>query len=360
MTKGQDTQGLFVDAVGFRITTDNTETFDLNTSLSPVPLTDTYDPTKLEFVSASVPPSSVDAVGGSLTWDDIGPINAGLTKRIEVTFKALEPVGNATELNITNTGTVNNAFFANGLPATDDTDSVIVTLEPTGSITGTIWSEGSGGATGWVDTVGYEAGTDFFVAGVTVNLYACLDGGNLLDSAGVNPNKGCVGNGGEWTIIDIEITDANGDYLFDGVRDGYYYVEVDSSTIPGTVSQTGDPDETPGQCSTCDNTWKDPGDDVPDVLIIANANDLTNGNFGYDVPPAIFGMLWEDHDGDGMRDAGDDPLSGWTVTYSGSDSSSGSMQTGADGSYLFENLVAGVTYTIVVTTPSGETWVQTV
>jgi uncharacterized repeat protein (TIGR01451 family) len=359
---GYDGNPLYVDAVGFRITTRNNGTFGLNTSLAPVPLTDTYDPAKLQFVSTSIPPTSVDEGTGTISWDDIGPINAGVSKRVTLTFKALEPAGNSTETPITNTATVTNAFFANGDPANDDTDTVDVTLEPTGTVSGTIWSEGTGGTTGWVGATGYEAG-DPRVPGVTANLWVCTDDktGDILYPAS-DPTRACTAaaNGGEWTLLDTAATDENGDYLFDGLRDGHYYVQIDPASFPGTVSQTGDPDDTTGQCTssgggqTCSDTWTDPGDDLSDVLTIASANDLSNGNFGYDVPPAIFGSLWEDHDGDGVRDAGDGPLAGWTVTLNGA-----TVSTDVDGNYLFPNLTAGAAYTITVTTPSGETWTQT-
>src|SRR5262249_21332310 len=44
-------------------------TFDSHNSLSTVPLTDTFDSTKLQFVSASIAPTSV--VGNVITWNNI-------------------------------------------------------------------------------------------------------------------------------------------------------------------------------------------------------------------------------------------------------------------------------------------------
>jgi hypothetical protein len=74
-------------------TFDTIGTFDVNKTLSYVPLTDDFDPAKMRFVSATVAPSSVDTTTGLITWDNIGDINPNITKSIIVTFEVLPPAG---------------------------------------------------------------------------------------------------------------------------------------------------------------------------------------------------------------------------------------------------------------------------
>lgn len=71
------------DTVRFSITITNTGA----TTLATIPLTDTFDADKLDFVSATVAPSSVTA--GQLVWTNVGPLASGATTTILVDFKAL-------------------------------------------------------------------------------------------------------------------------------------------------------------------------------------------------------------------------------------------------------------------------------
>lgn len=72
------------DAMTFRITVHNAGPVTLN----PVPLDDFYSPACLQFVSATVTPSSVDTALGKLHWNNIGPLAAGASTFVDVTFKA--------------------------------------------------------------------------------------------------------------------------------------------------------------------------------------------------------------------------------------------------------------------------------
>ncbi|MCB8925923.1 MAG: DUF11 domain-containing protein [Ardenticatenaceae bacterium] len=371
-----DGEWLLVDAIGVRITNDGSSctNFTSDTILNPVPLSDSYDPTQLSFIAADVVPTAVNSGSGIITWNNVGPLAPGETKTINLTFEALEPAGNLVET-LTNTAVINNATFINGQPANDATDDAVTTLNPTGSIAGTIWSEGSGGSTtGWNGVTGWEAGLDLKVPEVTVYLYGCTDGfGTLLNPDTVS-NRACtsVQNDGTWELLATTTTDANGDYLFDGLRNGYYTVEVETSTLPGTVAQTAEAGSSDANqngggrtCGTCNSYWGD----ITANLSPANFNpintvgeDIINVNFGYTVPPAIYGVLWEDNDGDGIRDAGEDPLgAGITVTLTDDLSNTLTTTTLADGSYQFVNLVPGRTYTVTVNTGTlpGTGWSNT-
>ena len=60
--------------------------------LLTVPLSDTYDPTKLDYQSATPAPDAVDEVTGTLSWNDLtgpGELAPGGSVQVEVTFKAL-------------------------------------------------------------------------------------------------------------------------------------------------------------------------------------------------------------------------------------------------------------------------------
>ena len=238
--------------------------FDPATTLLNVMLEDTYDPDELEFVSSSIAPSDVDTVGGVITWDDIGPLNAGETRTITVTFRALEQAGNTLYQWLDNDAAVTNAVFVNGDRANDPTDETEVPMEPSGSIAGRVWADadGDGWQTGTTPgNTGYET-NETGVAGVLVTLHICssappTSGGSAGD---------CTGT--ETTISTV--TDLNGDYVFEGLTTGLWYsVVVDATTIPGSsVNQTGDPEDdsangygNAGTCGAgganapCDDAW---------------------------------------------------------------------------------------------------------
>ena len=367
--------------------------FDPASTIYDVTLVDTYHPSELEFLSASVTPDTIDTGTATLTWNDIGPIEAQETTTVNVTFKVL--YGNAGQT-IDNQADITTSSFYDGTPGNTPSDTEQFTLDPAGSISGNIWSEGTGGTTGWVGTTGHESGTDFGVEGVTVELYACVwnaganDAGNTVDAADADyesdsdcDSQGSGSGEADWQLIATTTTDANGNYIFDALTsDGFYYVDVDASTIPGTVTQTAESDEFQGvntgyTCTsapadyTCDTIngvltrggggGSQPGElngSYYNELDVSASEDITNWSFGFDVPPALYGNVWEDVDGDGVQDAGEEGLSGWTVSITGPGCAPCTTTTDANGDYQFENLSVG-TYTITVTTPAGETWTQT-
>ncbi len=69
---------------------------------------------------------------------------------------------------------------------------------------------------------------------------------------------------------------------------------------------------------------------------------------------SIGDRVWKDYDADGVQDADEPGLVGWTVTLIQSGTVLTSQQTGADGIYLFENLPGG-NYTVQVTRKPGYT-----
>jgi uncharacterized repeat protein (TIGR01451 family) len=347
--QGNPTGSLDVDAVGFRVTSDQTCGGPEDT-ITYLPLTDTYDPTKLEFVSATPAESSV--AGGTITWDDLGPLYAGQTKTIILVFTALEPPDNDGDgendaTTITNCGDVTGATFANGDPVNDANDCVTSDLYPTGSIGDTVWNDN--GLGGGIPDNGVQDGNEAGIPNVTI--YLCT-------------SSPCTSG----NAVATAMTDANGNYLFDGLLDGTYYVAVDTASLPGsTFTQTGDPDSScPG--AGCDSQSSatinnNDGDS-------SNDDDLTM-DFGYRVPNTIYGNVWEDNDGDGAQEAGENGIAGVDVYLddcgadgicgNGDDGLTISTTTDADGNYVFSDLGDGNYRVRVDTTtlPGTGAWTNT-
>ena len=353
-TGNNDGALIFVDAVGFRITTDEScGGSNAGNVLSLLPLTDTYDPTLLEFVSATPPPSSV--VAGTLTWDDISAeLNTAVpsTAQVTVTFRALEPPDNDADgendsATVTNTACTSGGTYADGAPTNAICDSDVATLDPRGSVTGTVWNDnGSGGG---VASNGTQDGTEQGIPNVTVNLFSDPNGNGDHTDDGV--------------LIATTTTDADGNYSFDGLDDGNYVAVVDSSTLPGsTFTQSGDPD------GTLDDRT---GGSLDNANGVSTDDDISGWDFGYTIPNALYGSIFNDLDGDGVQDPGEGDLSGVTVRLedcgadgicgNGDDGATTTLVTDANGDFSFEDVLDG-NYRVVVDTttlPAGAVWSQT-
>ncbi len=322
-TGGADGTQVFVANLGLRITTNETCGGSVST-IDPLPLTDTYDADKLEFVSASPLQSSVTftdtpyANTGIISWNNVGPLHAGQTKTVTVTFLGLEPQGNVTT-EITNTATVTGATFSNGRAVNNAEDDAVIDLEPTGSISGVVWNDnGLGGGTG---SNGVQDGDEAGIAGVTV--YLCITSSCNSDSA-----------------VATTVTDADGNYTFGGLLDGNYYTAVDTTTLPAGNTQTGDPDVPGANCgASCDNQTTNP-------VNVSGAADIANIDYGYTVPNTIFGHVWNDHNGDGTLDDVTG-IAGVTVRLFDNDTEIATTTTDANGRYIFTGMADG-NYRIVI------------
>lgn len=340
-----DVARIFMDAMGFRITTDQTCGGSTDT-VDPLPLTDTFDSSKLQFVSAS--PAQSGVAGGTISWSNLGPLYAGQTKQVTVTFKALEPPdtnanGEADPTTTTNTATVSGAQFTNGRSVNDASDSATVTINPAGSIGNLVWND--------TDSDGVQ---DVGEAGIpNVTVYLCTTSPCNSSSASAS-----------------DVTDANGEYLFEGLRDGTYYVGVDTATLPGTygvsTTQTGDPTVPGANCGgSCDNQ----GSATLNNNNGSSGDDNVSGmDFGYAVPNVIYGNVWEDNDGDGTQDSGDNGISTVTVYLCASgvspcngSSASQTTTTNSSGNYSLSGMADGNYYVAVAaaTAPLGSDWSNT-
>jgi uncharacterized repeat protein (TIGR01451 family) len=359
----------YVDAIGVRVTPANCSeslAYDPDITLNPVPVTDDYDPARLEFESASPPPDVVNTTTGLLTWNNVGPINGQTSKFITVNFKAKEPGNLVSGDSTVNVANVNNAYFANGDPASNSTSSSGVRIVRSGSIAGFVWSDTN--ANGWQSPNGYQSGEPF-IPNVKMVLHTC--------TAVHTSNGSCTGT----LTTDTIRTNSSGAYLFEGLQPNLFYkVELIPSSIPGTTSQTGDPDDDPvngtgngGTCgsgggnASCDATWNRNNNWFkPGTHTWAGQSwDVTNINFGYTNQRAMYGQVWRDYDGDGLKETGETGISSVTMELRNGVCVPGSTcpttTTDASGNYTFSNLAAG-TYTVVVRTntlPSGMTWTET-
>ena len=173
---------------------------------------------------------------------------------------------------------------------------------------------------------------------------------NDLNSDGIQNDNEPGLPGWTVTLFDVatgnqlgqQVTGANGLYLFEDLDAGNYRVTV--TPQPNWV-QTFDLDDI-GTAHTATAT-------------LTRGQNRTDVDFGYVFcPPAVLGSIgdrvWKDLDADGIQDASEQGLVGWTVTLIRNGTVLSSQQTGANGIYLFNNLAAG-TYTVQVTRKSGYT-----
>lgn len=181
--------------------------------------------------------------------------------------------------------------------------------QPDGSIGDKVFDDDDGD--GVFDTG--EAG----ISEVTISLYRDTNGNNSLDI-------------GTDELVGTTVTDINGDYLFTGLDEDRYFVDVTdlNSNINGTLTSAG-------------------GD--PRTVNLGLNEDFRNADFGYDEPLASIGdLVWEDLDGDGFFDTGEPGIPNVRIelwrddngsrTLDASDTLLQTTLTDANGNYTFLGL----------------------
>ncbi|HEU0042223.1 MAG TPA: SdrD B-like domain-containing protein, partial [Jiangellaceae bacterium] len=148
-TGGSDGVVLFVDATGFRATTNETCGAPSD-DMRSVPMTDTYDADVLQFLDATLTPSSASVTGtapnriGTLTWD-LGPLRAQQTKTVTVRFLAAEQDtngdGEADSVSHTNTEAVTGAVFFDNGAVNNASATATHQVDPRGSVSGYVWAD---------------------------------------------------------------------------------------------------------------------------------------------------------------------------------------------------------------------------
>ncbi|MEO7100962.1 MAG: SdrD B-like domain-containing protein [Luteolibacter sp.] len=329
----------YLDSVGVRVTAAGTPSGTYGpSSISPLPLRDTYDSTKLQYVSATVAPSSSSTAiptAATLDWNNLGPLNPGARRSIAVTFRALSPgdvaapIGQRDTISTINTASATNAYFVSGRRTADDSSQASITIQPKGSIGDFVfWDVNANGS--------FDAG-DVALPRVLVYLDQLVSGSYVLGTGAT-------------------FTDSSGAYLFTGLADGTYRVRIvtDSAdaafSLPWTTFTTT---STP----TGGGTAASPTAVVGPNIILNNADSLTTNDsnlvqdFGFDsnVASIISGKLFNDTNANGVQDTGEIALVGQTMTLSGA--ASKTTTTDANGYYEFTNLTTAGSYTVTVTSP---------
>lgn len=296
---GSDVADIFIDAVGWQITYTYACVPSTSDTLNPVPLTDTYDATRMQFVSATPLNNSLATGGptpytntGLISWNNLGPIYPGGSKVVTVSFKVLEPHNN-TSGTITNTASVFNARYADGRPANQVTDTVISDVGPASTIGDFIWRDIDGDG---VQDGGAEVGIPGVIVNITVNSVFTINGVTYPAN----------------TVV-TTTTDANGFYSFGGLRTSgaaNVTVSVNTGSLPaGAFVNTGDPDRV-GACTvaTCNSS------STFSFNSATTNNDLVR-DFGYQLPTLIAGTVWNDmnRNGVGTPDTAEPYLAGVVV-----------------------------------------------
>ena len=142
-------------------------------------------------------------------------------------------------------------------------------------------------------------------------------------------------------VLERQVTDANGNYLFADLTGGGYQVDVLDSSIP----------------SGLDNTAGIGGLD-PKIVELASGQRVRNVDFGYipDDPTegAIGDRVWADADGDGIQDPGEAGISDVVLSLRDANGAViATTTTNENGDYLFTNVAFGDDFTVTIDNTGG-------
>ncbi|TXH83196.1 SdrD B-like domain-containing protein, partial [Thauera aminoaromatica] len=194
------------------------------------------------------------------------------------------------------------------------------------------WRPAAIGDRVWLDANanGQQDAGEAGVAGVAVELYACIDG---------QPSG---------SALAATTTDANGNYGFTGLKPGDYVVKFITpagySLSPVNVGADGtDSDAGMGGFTGC--------------YTLASGETNNTVDAGLYQGAAIGDRVWEDSNANGRQDAGEAGIAGATVRlYTCVDGAPGTLvataTTDASGNYAFSGLVPGQ-YVVAFETPAG-------
>ena len=182
----------------------------------------------------------------------------------------------------------------------------------------------------------------------------------LLDGAG-NP---VLDSGG--TAI-TTTTSGDGDYLFTGLPNGTYRVQIttpagfaSSTGVPGGTGQTYEPtaanrDVDAGLGSNNADHGYALGATIRSTPLVINGANRLQADLGIFQPLSLGNLVWNDTNNNGLHDVGEPGSAGLTVELvagTGLGAPIATTTTGADGTYLFSNLLPG-SYLVQVTLPVG-------
>jgi uncharacterized repeat protein (TIGR01451 family) len=194
------------DSVVFNLTLQNTGT----TTLTTLPLEDTFSDANFDFVFATITPDSTGA--GSLVWNDVtdsSSLGVGETFTVTVTLRAK---GNANPA--TNNAAITNAFDANGDPVPPSSSAASLQLLAA-TISGSVYEDK--GTTGF-------GGGDTGLEEVTVTLFS-------------DPNAD--GDPVDGSVQAITTTNSTGYYEFLNLAAGRYVVVQENLPTYVNIADTG-------------------------------------------------------------------------------------------------------------------------
>ncbi len=173
------------------------------------------------------------------------------------------------------------------------------------------------------------------------------------------------------------VSDANGNYTFDGLPEGTYVIRIpasnfaDGAPLAGVVTSTG---------NNVDGSAPDPDDDVnaddngnfiPEGGALAEPITITAGDepgdvanptvdFGFTPAAGLGNKVFIDTDRDGIQDAGEPGVPGVIVTVTDVDTGTvvATVTTDTNGGYQVNGLPPG-RYTVTFTDPQGRSWTST-
>ncbi|MCP5240236.1 MAG: carboxypeptidase regulatory-like domain-containing protein [Zoogloeaceae bacterium] len=151
-------------------------------------------------------------------------------------------------------------------------------------------------------------------------------------------------------VVATATTDANGNYLFDGLTPGQYRVDFDLGTLPAGFAVTTK--DAAGSTDTNDSD-ANPGTGETTYTTLESGESDLSWDMGIVATPARIGdRVWLDGNANGVQDAGEAGVSGVTIELKDAGGTViGSTTTDASGNYFFD--VEPGTYSIAVTAPAG-------
>ncbi len=227
--------------------------------------------------------------------------------------------------------------------STDQGDIIDTTVSPSGTTAdqGTAGSDTITGITlaGGERGVDFNFGEDLATLGDTVWIDGDGDGVQDSGEAGV-PGVTVRVYTAAGELAGTTTTDINGNYLFDDLLAGDYYVEFDLDTLPFGHSAT---EQDAGGDDTADSDADPVTGRTQTVTLAAGATDL-DLDLGIVGPPvgSIGNYVWFDEDSNGYQDDGERGIANVIVQLKDADGNVvATTVTDADGGYLFTGLEAG-------------------
>ena len=148
-------------------------------------------------------------------------------------------------------------------------------------------------------------------------------------------------------LEDIQVTDQNGEYLFEEVTPGEYCIQFDGSTLPNNYLFT---DQNQGGNDELDSDVNNFGKTESFTVVSSQEDDLS-WDAGIFDPVNVGDYVWFDDNLDGIQDPNEDPVENIIVNlisagpdgefHTDDDITVDTEQTNQNGLYLFENVAPG-------------------